>query len=60
MWFIPYEFTIFTDKHPGVFMSLMKGVLCEYLDKFVQIFIDDILIYSRTMDEYDEHFHLVL
>jgi hypothetical protein len=30
----------------GVFMSLMNGVFHEYLDKFVQVFIDDILIYS--------------
>ena len=34
---------------PGVFMSLMNGVFREYLDKFVQVFIDDTLIYSRTM-----------
>jgi hypothetical protein len=32
---------------PGVFMSLMNGVFHEYLDKFVQVFIDDILIYSQ-------------
>jgi hypothetical protein len=41
---------------PGVFMSLMNEVFREYLDKFVQVFIDDILIYSRTMEEHDEHF----
>jgi len=58
-----YEFTIlpFGPKNaPGVFMSLMNGVFCEYLDKFIQVFIDDILIYSRTMEEHDEHLHLVL
>jgi hypothetical protein len=41
-------------------MSLMNGVFREYLDKFVQVFIDDILIYSRTTEEHDEHLRLVL
>jgi hypothetical protein len=45
---------------PRVFMSLMNGVFREYLDKFVEVFIDDILIYSRTMEEHDEHLRLVL
>jgi hypothetical protein len=58
-----YEFTVFPfglTNAPGVFMSLMNGVFREYLDKFVQVFIDDILIYSRTMEEHDEHLRLVL
>jgi hypothetical protein len=41
-------------------MSLMNGVFCEYLDKFIQVFIDDILIYSQMMEEHDEHLCLVL
>jgi hypothetical protein len=41
-------------------MSLMNGVFCEYLEKFVQVFIDDILIYSQTTEEHDEHLLLVL
>ena len=41
-------------------MSLINGVLHEYLDKFIQVFIDDILIYSRKVKEHDEHLHLVL
>jgi hypothetical protein len=58
-----YEFTVLPfglRNAPGVFMSLMNGVFREYLDKFVQVFIDDILIYSRTMEEHDEHLRLVL
>jgi hypothetical protein len=41
-------------------MSLMNEVFREYLDRFIQVFIDDILIYSRTMEEHDEHLRLVL
>jgi hypothetical protein len=41
-------------------MSLMNGVFREYLDKFVQVFIDDILIYSWMTEEHDEHLRLVL
>jgi hypothetical protein len=58
-----YEFTVFPfglTNAPGVFMSMMNRVFREYLEKFVQVFIDDILIYSRTMEEYDEHLRLVL
>ena len=41
-------------------MSLMNRVFHEHLDKFFQVFIDDILIYSRTTEEHDKHLHLVL
>jgi hypothetical protein len=41
-------------------MSLMNEEFHEYLDKFIQVFIDDILIYSPTMKEHDEHLRLVL
>jgi hypothetical protein len=34
-------------------MSLMNEVFREYLKKFIQVFIDDILIYSRTTEEHD-------
>jgi hypothetical protein len=40
-------------------MSLMNSVFREYLDKFVQVFTDSILIYSQTMEEHDEHLRLV-
>jgi hypothetical protein len=38
----------------------MNKVFVEYLDKFVVVFIDDILIFSKTMEEYEEHIRLVL
>jgi hypothetical protein len=42
------------------FMYLMNKVFMEYLDKFVMVFIDDILIYSRSEEEHKEHLRLVL
>ena len=45
---------------PAVFMCLMNNVMHKYLDKFVVVFIDDILIYSKTEDEHKEHLKIVL
>jgi hypothetical protein len=45
---------------PAYFMYLMNKVFMEYLDKFVVVFIDDILIYSRSEEEHEEHLCLVL
>ncbi|XP_062080260.1 uncharacterized mitochondrial protein AtMg00860-like [Humulus lupulus] len=42
------------------FMDLMNRVLGEYLDKFVIVFIDDILLYSRNQEEHDKHLKLIL
>jgi hypothetical protein len=42
------------------FMYLMNKVFMEYLDKFVVVFIDDILVYSRSEEEHEDHLHLVL
>jgi len=47
------------SNSPGVFLSLVNGVFCKYLDKFVQVFLDDILIYSKTLEEHEEHLRLV-
>jgi hypothetical protein len=41
-------------------MYLMNKVFMEYLDKFIMVFIDDILVYSRSKEEHEEHLHLVL
>jgi hypothetical protein len=45
---------------PAYFMYLMNMVFMEYLDKFVVVFIDDILAYSRSEEEHEKHLHLVL
>jgi hypothetical protein len=42
------------------FMDLMNKVFMEYLDKFVKVFIDDILVYSRSEKEHEEHLYLAL
>jgi hypothetical protein len=45
---------------PAYFMYLMNKVFMEYLDKFVVVFIDDILVYSRSEEEHEEHLRLDL
>jgi hypothetical protein len=45
---------------PAYFMYLMNKVFMEYLDKFVVVFIDDILVYSRSEEEHEEHLCLAL
>jgi len=45
---------------PTVFMDYMNQIFRSFLDKFVVVFIDDILIYSRTQEEHVNHLRLVL
>nr|GFB61467.1 retrotransposon protein, putative, Ty3-gypsy subclass [Tanacetum cinerariifolium] len=45
---------------PAVFMDLMNHVGRSYLDKFVIVFIDEILIYSKSREEHDVHLKLIL
>ena len=41
-------------------MCLMNNVLNKYLDKFVLVFIDDILVYSKSEEEHKQHLRIVL
>ena len=45
---------------PAYFMNMMNKVFMEFLDKFVVVFIDDILVYSKNEEEHKEHLRLVL
>ena len=45
---------------PAVFMGLMHRVFQPYLDRFVVVFVDDILIYSKSKEEHEDHLRIVL
>jgi hypothetical protein len=58
-----YEYTVMSfglTNAPTYFMYLMNKAFMDYLDKFVVVFIDDMLIYSKTEEEHEEHLRLVL
>jgi hypothetical protein len=58
-----YEFTMMSfslTNAPAFFMNLMNSVFMDYLDKFVVVFIDDLLIYSQSEAEHADHLKMVL
>jgi hypothetical protein len=58
-----YKYTVMSfglTNALAYFIYLMNKVFMEYLDKFVVVFIDDILVYSRNEEEHEEHLRLVL
>ncbi|XP_011015774.1 PREDICTED: uncharacterized protein LOC105119343 [Populus euphratica] len=58
-----YEFLVLSfglTNAPAAFMDMMNRVFRPFIDKFVIVFIDDILVYSRSEEEHKEHLRLVL
>jgi hypothetical protein len=58
-----YEYTVMSfglTNVPAFFMNLMNNVFMDYLDMFVVVFIDDILIYSQSEEEHVDHLKMVL
>jgi hypothetical protein len=58
-----YEFIMVPfglSNAPAFFMCLMNGIFKEYLDKFVIVFLDDILVYSKSEEEHEHHMNMVL
>ena len=58
-----YEFLVVSFgflNAPAQFMNLMNDVLADYLDDFIVVFLDDILIYSKTIEDHVVHLQKVL
>jgi hypothetical protein len=58
-----YEYLVMSfglTNAPAHFMYLMNSVFMSELDKFIVVFIDDILVYSKSMEDHEEHLRVVL
>jgi hypothetical protein len=58
-----YEYTVMSfglTNAPATFSRLINYIFMDYLDKFVVVYLDDILVYAKNKEEYAEHLRLVL
>jgi hypothetical protein len=58
-----YEYSVMpfgVSNAPGVFMEYMNRIFHPFLDRFVVVFVDDILVYSKSEEEHTEHLRIVL
>jgi hypothetical protein len=58
-----YEFLVVPfrlSNEPTIFMCLINGIFRKYLDKFVIVFLDDILIYSKSEEEHEQQLRMVI
>jgi hypothetical protein len=61
--YMQYEFTVVSfglTNASAYFMNMMSKVFMDELDKFMVVFIDDILVYSSTIEEHEQHLRVVL
>lgn len=62
-WYRHFEFLVMPfgmTNAPVAFMDLMNRVFRPYLDQFMIVFIDDILVYSKTWEDHEQHLRIVL
>ena len=63
MRYMHYAFVVMSfglTNAPTNFMCMMKNIFSKYMDRFVLVLIDDILVYSKNKDEHEKHLRILL